>query len=324
MKNIKFLFLFYLTVSLFAGCSTEDNQNLIEVTGTIEATNVTVSSKVNGEVISIFKDEGDKVSVGDTLLIIDPIIYKIKLREAEALLLSAEAQYELVRNGARKEDIQQAEQLLKQSEINLQTAQNDKIRFENLYQTKSISKKQYEDAVAKYELALAQFNSSKENYSKIQNISRPEELKQVMANVERLKANVELIKKNLNDCFVTAPISGVVVKRFVETGETVTNLSSLIKISDLTQVELMVYVNEKDLPKIKLGQAVDVKVDAFPDKSYKGKIIFISPEAEFTPKNIQTKEERTKLVFAVKVKIDNPDYELKSGIPADAIIKLQK
>lgn len=324
MKNIKFLSLFYLTVSLFAGCSTNDNQNLIEVTGTIEATNVTVSSKVNGEVISIFKDEGDKVSVGDTLLIIDPTIYKLKLREAEALLLSAEAQYELVRNGARKEDIQQAEQLLKQSEINLQTAQNDKIRFENLYQTKSISKKQYEDAVAKYELALAQFNSAKENYSKIQNISRPEELKQVMANVERLKANVELIKKNLNDCFVTAPISGVVVKRFVEKGETVTNLSSLIKISDLTQVELMVYVNEKDLPKIKLGQAVDVKVDAFPDKSYKGKIIFISPEAEFTPKNIQTKEERTKLVFAVKVKIDNPDYELKSGIPADAIIKLQK
>lgn len=324
MKNIKFLSLFFLTVSLFAGCSTDDNQNLIEVTGTIEATNVTVSSKVNGEVISIFKDEGDKVSVGDTLLIIDPTIYKIKLREAEAVLLSAEAQYELVINGARKEDIQQAEQLLKQSEINLQTAQNDKIRFENLYQTKSISKKQYEDAVAKYELALAQFNSAKENYSKIQNISRPEELKQVMANVERLKANVELIKKNLNDCFVTAPISGVVVKRFVETGETVTNLSSLIKISDLTQVELMVYVNEKDLPKIKLGQAVDVKVDAFPDKSYKGKIIFISPEAEFTPKNIQTKEERTKLVFAVKVKIDNPDYELKSGIPADAIIKLQK
>ncbi len=230
----------------------------------------------------------------------------------------------MVRNGARKEDIQQAEQLLKQSEINLQTAQNDKIRFENLYQTKSISKKQYEDAVAKYELALAQFNSAKENYSKIQNISRPEELKQVMANVERLKANVEMIKKNLNDCFITAPIRGVVVKRFVETGETVTNLSSLIKISDLTQVELMVYVNEKDLPKIKLGQAVDVKVDAFPDKSYKGKIIFISPEAEFTPKNIQTKEERTKLVFAVKVKIDNPDFELKSGIPADAIIKLQK
>lgn len=158
---------------------------------------------------------------------------------------------------------------------------------------------------------------------KIQNISRPEELKQAKANVERLKANVDLIKKSLNDCFITAPISGIVVKKFLEAGETVTNLSSLIKISDLSQVELTVYVNEKDLPKIKLSQPVDVKVDAYPEKTYKGKIIFISPEAEFTPKNIQTKEERTKLVFAVKVKIDNPEYELKSGIPADAFIKVE-
>lgn len=323
MKTNKFFIVIIATVVLIIGCNNNKENKLIEVTGTIEATNVIVSSLVAGEVISIFKDEGDRVSIGDTLLIIDPTTYKIKLREAEALLLSAEAQYELVRNGARKEDIQQAQQLLKQSEVNLQTAQNDKIRFENLYETKSISRKQYEDALAKYELALAQYNSAKENFLKIQNISRPEELKQAKANVERLKANVDLIKKSLNDCFITAPISGIVVKKFLEAGETVTNLSSLIKISDLSQVELTVYVNEKDLPKIKLSQPVDVKVDAYPEKTYKGKIIFISPEAEFTPKNIQTKEERTKLVFAVKVKIDNPEYELKSGIPADAFIKVE-
>lgn len=323
MKTIKFFIVIIATVVLIIGCNSNKENKLIEVTGTIEATNVIVSSLVAGEVISIFKDEGDRASIGDTLLIIDPTTYKIKLREAEALLLSAEAQYELVRNGARKEDIQQAQQLLKQSEVNLQTAQNDKIRFENLYETKSISRKQYEDALAKYELTLAQYNSAKENFLKIQNISRPEELKQAKANVERLKANVDLIKKSLNDCFITAPISGIVVKKFVEAGETVTNLSSLIKISDLSQVELTVYVNEKDLPKIKLSQPVDVKVDAYPEKTYKGKIIFISPEAEFTPKNIQTKEERTKLVFAVKVKIDNPEYELKSGIPADAFIKVE-
>lgn len=322
MKKIGSLLLIFFLLLIIKGCKSNEDQNQIAVTGNIETVNVIVSSKVSGEIISIFKDEGDKVTAGDTLLIIDPTIYQIKLREAEALLLSAEAQYELVRNGARKEDIQQAEQLLRQSEVNLQTAQNDKVRFENLYQTKSISKKQYEDAMAKYEVALAQYNSAKENYSKIKNISRPEELKQVKANVERLKANVDLIKKNLNDCYVTSPINGIVVKRFIEIGETVTNLSSLIKISDLSQVELMVYVNEKDLPKIKLGQLVEVTVDAFPTKKFDGKIIYISPEAEFTPKNIQTKEERTKLVFAVKVKIDNPDYELKAGIPADAVIKL--
>ncbi|MCL6493164.1 MAG: efflux RND transporter periplasmic adaptor subunit [Ignavibacterium sp.] len=304
------------------GCNSKNEKQAIEATGNIETINVTVSSKVNGEVISILKDEGDKVKSGDTVMIIDPTIYQIKLREAEAALLSAEAQLELVKVGARKEDIQQAEQMLKQAEVNLQSAENDKIRFENLYQSKSISKKQYEDAISRYEIALAQFNSAKENLRKIQNISRPEELKQVKANYERIKANADLIKKNLSDCYVTSPIDGIIVKKFVEKGETVNNLSSLFKVSNLYQVEILVFVNEKDLGKVKLGQLVEVTVDAFPNKIFEGKVAYISPEAEFTPKNIQTKEERTKLVFAVKVKINNPDLELKAGIPADAKIIL--
>jgi HlyD family secretion protein len=313
---------FIVAIFSFYECSSNNNQNQIQTSGTIEAKDVMISSKVAGEVISIIKDEGDKVSIGDTLMLIDTTLYKIKLREAEALLASAEAQLELILRGARKEDIVQAEQLLKQAEINLQTAKNDKTRFENLFESKAISKKQYEDVVSKYEIALSQYNSAQENYSKLKSIFRPEELKQAKANVDRLKANLELIKKNLNDCYVTSPINGMLVKRFVEKGETVTNLSSLMKISDLSLVELIIYVNEKDLPRLKLGQSVDIKVDAFADKTFEGKIVYISPEAEFTPKNIQTKDERTKLVFAVKVKINNPDYELKAGIPADAVIKL--
>lgn len=321
MKTSVLLQLIIFSLIIFS-CSSNNEKQAIEATGNIETINVTVSSKVNGEVISILKDEGDKVKTGDTVLIIDPTIYQIKLREAEASLLAAEAQLELVKVGARKEDIQQAEQTLKQAEVNFQSAENDKMRYENLYQTKSISRKQYEDALTRYEIALAQFNSAKENLRKIQNISRPEELKQVKANYERIKANVDLIKKNLSDCYVTSPIAGIIVKKFVEKGETVNNLSSLFKVSNLYQVEILVYVNEQDLGKVKLGQLVEITVDAFPNKIFEGKVVYISPEAEFTPKNIQTKEERTKLVFAVKVKIDNTDLQLKAGIPADAKIKL--
>lgn len=321
MKTSVLLQLIIFSLIIFS-CSSNNEKQAIEATGNIETINVIVSSKVNGEVISILKDEGDKVKTGDTVMIIDPTIYQIKLREAEASLLAAEAQLELVKVGARKEDIQQAEQTLKQAEVNLQSAENDKMRYENLYQTKSISRKQYEDALTRYEIALAQFNSAKENLRKIKNISRPEELKQVKANYERIKANVDLIKKNLSDCYVTSPIDGIIVKKFVEKGETVNNLSSLFKVSNLYQVEILVYVNEQDLGKVKLGQLVEITVDAFPNKIFEGKVVYISPEAEFTPKNIQTKEERTKLVFAVKVKIDNTDLQLKAGIPADAKIKL--
>jgi HlyD family secretion protein len=87
-------------------------------------------------------------------------------------------------------------------------------------------------------------------------------------------------------------------------------------------VELVIYVPETELGKVQLGQKAELKVDTYPDKSFNGKVIYISPQAEFTPKNIQTQEERTKLVFAVKIKIDNPDFELKDGMPADAVINL--
>jgi HlyD family secretion protein len=101
-------------------------------------------------------------------------------------------------------------------------------------------------------------------------------------------------------------------------------MTSLFKVSDLSQVELVVYASEEDLGKVKLNQRAEIKTDSYEDKIYEGKVIYISPEAEFTPKNIQTKDERTKLVFAVKIKIPNPDFELKAGMPADAKIQLEE
>ncbi len=145
-------------------------------------------------------------------------------------------------------------------------------------------------------------------------------LKQARANLNKAIAGVELLKKNIRDSYVTAPISGFIVKTFVERGESATPMSSLFKFSNLDVVELVIYVSTKELAYVKPGQEADVTIDAFKDKVYKGKATYISPEAEFTPKNIQTKDERTKLVFAVKISIPNNDYDLKAGMPADASI----
>ena len=319
MKILTLLTISVISLTLLS-CGDGSNKNLIEASGNIEATNIIVSSQVNGKIISILKDEGTKVSAGDTIMIIDPSTYKMQLSGAEASLAASEAQLELLKIGSRKEDIKQSEEVLRQAEVNNQTAEQDKERFENLYQSKSITKKQYDDAVARYEITLAQLNAAKENFQKVKNIARPEEIKQAEANVNRLKANVDLTKKSLNDCYVTSPSAGIIVKKFVEAGENAGMMTSLFKVSDLSSVDLIVYVSETELGKVKLNQEVDVKVDTYPDKTYKGKVIYISPEAEFTPKSIQTKEERTKLVYSVKVRINNPDYELKDGMPADASI----
>ncbi|MEJ2104450.1 MAG: efflux RND transporter periplasmic adaptor subunit [Ignavibacteriaceae bacterium] len=320
MKKITLIIISILTLILIS-CN-GNNTDRIKASGNIEATNIIVSSQVSGKVLQILKDEGNKVNKNDTVIIIDPETYKLKLEEALAAKEVTQAQFNLLKEGARKEDVKQAEENLKQAQVTFNLAETDKERMENLYQAKSITKKQYDDAMANYEITQARLKSANENFEKVKNLARPEELKQAEANLNRAMANVNLIKKNLNDCYVTSPSSGFITKKFVEIGETAGMMSSLFQVADLSSVDLVIYVPETELGMVQLGQKAEISVDTYPDKTFNGRVIYISPQAEFTPKNIQTQEERTKLVFAVKIKIDNPEFELKDGMPADASIIL--
>ncbi len=315
-------FLLISSLLIFAACGNGDDQTKIEASGNIEATNVIVSSQVTGKIVSLLKDEGDQIAAGDTVFIIDHETLGYQLDQAEAGAEVARAQLNLLREGARKEDIAQAEQAVKQAQINFDTAQKDKERMDNLYKQKTITGKQYEDANARYDVVRAQLISTQENLKKLKNFARPEDIKQAEANLNRQLAAVDLLKKQIRDSYVQSPINGIIVKKFFEPGETVTMLSSLFKVSDLSVVDLMIYVSEEELGKVKLGQKAEVSSDTYPNKKYEGKMVYISPEAEFTPKNIQTKDERTKLVFAVKIEIKNPNCELKPGMPADATVYL--
>ena len=288
--------------------------------GTIEATEVVLSSQVAGKIEKILKDEGAAITKGDTLILLDTESLDLQFKQAAALRDVAKAQYDLLLKGARKEDVQQAAEGLNQAEANYNLAKTDKERMENLFKSQSVTKKQLDDAIARFDIAQAQLNSAKESLTKIKNIARPEEIAQGKANYEKTEAALAIIAKSIRDCYVTSPISGFIVKQFAEEGESVVLMSSLIKVADLSNVEMSIYVSETDLGKVKLNQKVEVTVDSFADKKYEGKVIYISPTAEFTPKTIQTKDERTKLVFKVKVKINNPNFELKAGMPADARI----
>ncbi len=316
------IIIFALAVIFTAGCSNGNDKNTISASGNIEATNAVISSRVTGQVVAIKYDEGAKVNEGDTVMIIDHDNLEIQLKQATAAENGAGAQLKLLQEGARSEDIQQAEDVLKQSKINMDLAERDFNRMKQLYASNTITKKQFDDTQARYELTQAQYNSAQENLKKMKNFARPEEIKQAQANLNRQKAAVDLLKKNISDSYVVSPITGFIVQKYVEKGETVSMLSSLFKVSELRTVKLVIYVSEENLGRVKLGQKADVSNDTYKNKDYKGKVIYISPEAEFTPKNIQTKDERTKLVYAVKIEIKNPDFELKPGMPADAVIHL--
>jgi HlyD family secretion protein len=322
MKS-QIIFSSILLLFLTLGCGNNNQPGSIEASGTIESKNVIISSKTSGEILRFNFAEGNKVNAGDTILIIDHEQLDLQLLQAIAVKDAAEAQFKLMQNGARQEDISQAEQNLNQAKINHETAERDKIRMQNLYDSRSITQKQFEDAVSRYELMTAQYKAAQENYSKVKKIFRSEEIDQARANLNKAIAGVELLKKNIRDSYVASPIGGFIVQTFVEAGETVSPMSSLFKVSDLDIIELKIYVSEEELGYVKLGQKAEISVDSFKDKIFEGEVTYISPEAEFTPKNIQTKDERTKLVFAVKILIPNTDYDLKSGMPADAVIKLQ-
>ncbi len=319
---MKKLFVIPFLLIALSACSDNGNNKSVRESGNIESTDVILSAQTSGKILKLIYDEGSQVKQGDTLMIIDHEMYDLQLRQALAAADIAKAQLDLLVKGSRKEDIEQAKEMFNQAQANLTIAETDKGRMDNLYASNSVTKKQYDDTMLRYEVAKSQFNAAKENLTKMEHIARPEEIAQAKANLEKAGAAADMLKKNVRDCFIVSPINGIVVKRFMEPGETASVMSSLLKVSDLSRVEVVIYVNETDLPRIKLNQTAEVTADGQPGKVYEGKVIFISPEAEFTPKNIQTKEERTKQVFAVKLEIENKTGDLKTGLPVDVKINL--
>ena len=287
------------------GCSGNGARD-ISASGTIEGTDVNIGAEAAGKLKELRVDEGSRVAGGDTLAIIDDAEYQIQLRQAIANLASFEASYRLAAAGSRKEDIIQAEAAFK-------TAEADYNRMKELLATQTITQKQYDEAYARYV-------SAQQTYEKLKRGSRPEEIDAAIQKRDQAAAQVDLLKKKVRDCIVTSPSAGTVTLRAVERGELVTVGMNILRVTYLDRVKLTIYVNELELGKIRLGQKARVVIDSEPGRFFEGTVTYISPTAEFTPKNVQTKEERTKLVFGVKIEVNNPDGSLKPGQPADATI----
>lgn len=288
---------------LISGCG-GNGRNVIEASGTIEGTDVNVGVEAAGRVTQVRVAEGARVRQGDTLLVVDDADYRIQLRQAEANLASFESQFQLALEGSRKEDLTQAE-------VAYKTAQADYRRMEGLLASQTVTQKQYDDVYARYV-------SAQQTYEKLRSGARPEEIAGARSRREYAAAQVDLLRKKVHDCVLLSPTGGVVTLRAIEPGELVGVGTNVFRITYLDRVNLMIYVNEQDLGRIKLGQGAQVSIDAFPGRSFNGTVVYIAPSAEFTPKNVQTKEERTKLVFGVKIEAENPDGALKPGLPADA------
>jgi len=306
---------------LVVACAGRNGRDSVRGSGTIEATEVDVASQVGGRVLTLLLDEGGRVRNGDTLAILDTTGPGFQLRQVQAGVDLADAQLSLLVNGARSEDIGQAEALVRQAEANRKSADADARRAAILFEAGSASRKQKEDADARLTVAAAQLEAARQGLDKLQRFARPEDIASARARVEQARAVRDMARKGLSDCFIAAPINGTVTSKAAEVGDLVTPGGVVASLSKLDTVSLMIYVTEKELARVKLGAEAEVKIDAKGGRSFHGKVVYIAPSAEFTPKNVQTREDRVKLVFGVRIQLPNPDGVLKPGLPADAQVK---
>jgi HlyD family secretion protein len=313
------LLLLFVAIGVI-GCGS-NHKGVIEASGTLEATEVKVSAKVPGQVETIRVQEGSQVQAGDTLMILDRSTLELQFKQVQSGFEVADAQYRLLLNGARSEDIRLAEDALRQAEASYKNANDDYARMKELLASNTITRKQFDDAESRYTIAKAQLSSAGQGLAKLKNFARPEDLAAARARASQSQASADLLKKQLVDAVVVAPVAGTVTHIPVEQGELVSMGSIAASISRLDKMNLMIYVSETELGKAKLGGTADVYIDTYPDKAFAAKIVYISSIAEFTPKNVQTKEDRTKLVFGVKLEIENKEGVLKSGMPADAYVR---
>jgi len=295
----------------------------VESTGAIEATQIDIRSEVAGRILSLAFDEGDRVKPGDMLAAIDHDKTDLELQSAQGRLREAQARLDMLQNGFRKEDVQKAQEALQEASIVFENAKRDYERVRKLYADKVAAENTRDTVETNYKSALKRYERAKQDFQMLQSGYRAEDIAAGQAVKESAEAAVTLIVRRIKDAAIASPGKGIISERYVEPGELVSTGSVLFSIIDLQDMWIMAYVSEKNLGKVILGQAATVTVDSFPNEQFPGKVIYISPEAEFTPKNIQTREERVKLVYGVKVQIQNEKEKLKPGMPADVAIAIE-
>ena len=299
-----------------AGCSGHHNGTTILASGHVEATEVRVSTKVAGTVVALHFEEGDAVKAGQLLAEIDTTDTRLALGAARGERDQAGAQLRLMLAGARREDVADAEAQVQRAEADLAAAQKDLDRMEGLLATGSGTTKGRDDARARRDMAAAALTSASERFKKLRAGNRPEEIDAARARLAEAEARVGQLDQTLKAASIVSPVAGVVTEKVAERGELAARGTVIAVVTDLATPWLTVYVAEPDVPRIRVGQEVEVVTDAGDKRT--GRLGYVSSQAEFTPKNVQTRDERVKLVYRLKVELPNADGLFKPGMPAEA------
>jgi len=294
----------------------------LKISGNIESHDSVVGFKVQGRLVELPVREGQYVHAGDFIACLDNNDYLQQVNIDEAALRSRKAELALALAGSREQDIKAAEQSLLDAQADLELKKIEFQRNQAQYEINAVSAEARDTAATNLKRAQATCERNRLTYNEIVEGTRKEQIAIDRMNVSTARQNLGLSRIRLGYTVLRAPVSGVVSVRQAELGEVMAPGAPVVTISDMDHIWLRGYVAETDLGRVRWGQTAVVRTDTFPGKMYKGRVSFISSEAEFTPKSVETHTERVTLVYRVKVDLENPNYELKSGMPADAEIDL--
>jgi HlyD family secretion protein len=343
--------------ALYAGWLHRDNA--LQGSGTVEARNIRVGSKVGGRIDKVLVREGDSVVPGQVLITFDDKELQAALEqsranaekaqrgfrpeeiaEAHAAAAQAKADYELRINGYRKEDIDSAQDDLERAKADEIRTHLDFDRYEALAKKDLVSKQQRDTAEANWKMALAQREMTQHKLDELRRGYRPEEIASVKARYEQAQANLEKLERGnrredvelakaayaydlarFRERQVTAPSAAVVEVLDVRPGDLIAPNTPVATLLEKDQIYVRIYIPETEYGRIKLGQKAEVRVDSFPNTVFDGEVEQINQQAEFLPRNVQTREERVHQVFGVKIRINDPAGRVLAGMSADVKLK---
>ncbi|MGH7570856.1 MAG: HlyD family secretion protein [Gemmatimonadota bacterium] len=293
-------------------------EDAIAASGTVEATEADLGFGIPGRIAEVGVDEGDSVVAGQELAVLDLDEAVARRDQAVAGAEAAEALLTELERGSRPEEITQAGATLDAASQALDAAELDLGRTRTLYEAGGASGEALDRAETRFAAARAERTRAAEQLELALEGPRIERVAAQRANVAQARAGVEEAATLLRDGTVRAPFRGTVTIRHREPGETVAAGAPVVSVIDLDDRWVRIYVPEDQIGRVRIGQPAEITADTYPDRTYEGEVVFIASEAEFTPSNVQTKEERVRLVYEVKVRVTgDPRYELKVGTPAD-------
>jgi len=300
----------------------DGEQTGVEASGTVEATEADLGFEVAGRVADVAVREGDRVRAGQRLAGLDTKELEAALRAARSQADAARSRLDEVRSGFRVEEIAQAQAMLRAAESRLANAEEDLVRGRALYEGGAISRERMDQLATARDVTAAEAEAAGERLRLLERGPRPEQVAAARATLEAAEAEAGRLEARIEFSRVVAPFDGIVTVRHREPGETVAPGAPVLTVMDPGDRWVRIFVPENRVGRLRLGGPAEIRADAYPERAYAGEVMHIASEAEFTPRNVQTTEERVKLVYEVRVRVTgDPELALKPGLPADVTLE---